>query len=98
MNVDLIEAVLNLCVGVDQPRPTTQAKRFAAVLPKEGAVLVFLPGLADITRLQERLLGSRLYGDASKFLVVCFGLFIHRAFCRRHRRCREEEPNESNFS
>jgi len=71
VNIDLIECVLGLCVHAVQPKPNTPwTQRFLKALPREGAILVFLPGLADITRLQERLEGSRTYGDPSRFVLV----------------------------
>merc|ERR1740124_1669418 len=36
----------------------------------DGAVLVFLPGLANITELLSALVGSRAFGDASKWRVL----------------------------
>lgn len=36
----------------------------------EGAILVFLPGWADIIRTRERLLASVAFKDSSKFMIV----------------------------
>ncbi|GJP43303.1 hypothetical protein CLOM_g2784 [Closterium sp. NIES-68] len=34
------------------------------------AILVFLPGWEEISRLRDRLLGSSVFGDASRFLIL----------------------------
>jgi len=61
INLDLIEATLELIESSPQ---------FAAVPRDEGAVLVFLPGIMEITKVHERLSRSPTFGDPAKCLVL----------------------------
>ena len=36
----------------------------------EGAVLIFLPGMGEITRLQEVLLGNRTFANRKRYRIV----------------------------
>jgi len=61
INFDLIEAVLELI----ETEP-----RFNEVPRNEAAVLVFLPGLMEITKVHERLSRTEMFGNASRCLVL----------------------------
>lgn len=61
INYDLVLATLELIETSPQ---------FEHVARDDGAVLVFLPGLMEITKVYERLMQSSLFGDGSKFLVL----------------------------
>ena len=54
VNIDLIEALIG---HIDD-------------MGEEGAVLVFLPGLSDITALLASLGGSRRFGDPARFRIL----------------------------
>ncbi|KAL9184942.1 hypothetical protein ACHAXT_002719 [Thalassiosira profunda] len=67
VNFDLIEDVLKLV--------TEKEGEHALVAPDEvdmsrGSVLIFLPGLGEIKALMERLDGSRLFRDRTRFDVI----------------------------
>ncbi len=38
-------------------------------IPKDGAILIFLPGMAEIRRLHDQILSDRNFSDTSRFLV-----------------------------
>ena len=59
MNFDLIEDVLRLLL-IEKTEHGLTAPEGADV--SEGSILVFLPGVAEITTLADRLRGSRLFG------------------------------------
>mmetsp|Transcript_80614 Transcript_80614/g.250171 ORF Transcript_80614/g.250171 Transcript_80614/m.250171 type:complete len:937 (-) Transcript_80614:120-2930(-) len=61
INFDLIEATLEMIESSPQ---------FASVPREEGAVLVFLPGLMEITKVSERLSRSPVFGNPSKCLIL----------------------------
>lgn len=65
INYDLIEDVLQAVLvdrGVFVPTGGEELE--------SGAVLVFLPGLGEIRTLNDRLLGSRVFGNRTNFEVV----------------------------
>ncbi|CAE8599166.1 unnamed protein product, partial [Polarella glacialis] len=62
INFDLIELILEYIEGSAQ---------FAHVPRDEGAILVFLPGMMEITKVHERLRNSPCFGDPSTCLVLC---------------------------
>lgn len=51
MNLDLIEHILTYIVEGDHE------------WPKEGAILVFLPGISEITSLHDQLNDSKTFGS-----------------------------------
>jgi len=61
INYDLIEEALELIEG---------SPRFRHIARDEGAVLVFLPGLMEITKVHERLTRSPTFGDPTRCLVL----------------------------
>lgn len=65
LNYDLIEDVLELLFSHSSAFTSTDG---ASV--KDGAVLVFLPGLREIRTLMERLAGSRFFGKNSKVELI----------------------------
>jgi len=61
INYELIEKVVRYIVeGGSQQQP----------LPREGSILVFLPGMAEISTLHETLASNRVLGDKQRFLLV----------------------------
>ncbi|CAK9008548.1 ATP-dependent RNA helicase dhx29 (DEAH box protein 29) [Durusdinium trenchii] len=61
INYDLLELLLEYIEGSDQ---------FAHVPRDQGAILVFLPGMMEITKMHERLRGNPLFSDPSSCLVL----------------------------
>ncbi|CAJ1388740.1 unnamed protein product, partial [Effrenium voratum] len=61
INYDLIELLLEYIEGSQQ---------FAHVARDEGAILVFLPGMMEITKTHERLRANPLFSDPSSCLVL----------------------------
>jgi ATP-dependent RNA helicase DHX29 len=61
INLDLIEATLEYIEN---------SEKFSHVPRHEGAVLVFLPGMSEITKLHERLLRSPIWGNTAQTLVI----------------------------
>lgn len=60
INPELIEAVLAYIVDSDDHE-----------WPREGSILVFLPGLAEIQTVYDQLIDSRMFGPrAGKFLIL----------------------------
>lgn len=83
VNLDLIESLLMLLTDPDWRLPNGVAQdsaetRFQDALnalhdfpdARAGAILVFLPGLAQITNLYNRLTHGRYFGNSSRFLVL----------------------------
>lgn len=58
INTDLIEHTLIYIVEGDHD------------WPREGAILVFLPGISEIMSLHDHLTGSKIFGSKSKYLLV----------------------------
>lgn len=54
VNCDLIERTIDLIMTYDE----------------QGAILVFLPGMPDISRLSEQLHRSPVYGDTQRFVIM----------------------------
>lgn len=65
LNYDLIEDVLELLFSRSSSFTSTDNSEI-----KDGAVLVFLPGLREIRTLMERLAGSRFFGRNSNIEVI----------------------------
>jgi len=61
INYDIVEETLQII---------EESPKFASVPRDEGAVLVFLPGLMEITKVSERLARHPIFGDPSKALVL----------------------------
>lgn len=61
INYDLIELLLEYIEGSNQ---------FSGVVRHEGAILVFLPGMMEITKMHERLRSNSLFSDPSTCLVL----------------------------
>jgi len=67
LNYDLIEDVLSLLVQETTTSPFTLPEGCAS---PGGGVLIFLHGKGEILTLMERLKGSRLFGNCSKFEII----------------------------
>ena len=62
INYDLIVSLLNYVCNNSE----TQQKND---IPEDGAILIFLPGMAEIRRLNDQILSDRNFSDTAKFLV-----------------------------
>ena len=90
INYDLIEDVLVLLSTADNDRVLTPS----GSTPADGAVLVFLPGMGEIRSLTNRLTGSRVFGNKSKFEIIPLHSSLSpqdqkRAFATPRRGCRK---------
>ncbi|RIA92801.1 P-loop containing nucleoside triphosphate hydrolase protein [Glomus cerebriforme] len=62
INFDLIVSLLNYICN----NPEAKQKND---IPQDGAILIFLPGMAEIRRLNDQILSDNNFSDTSKFLV-----------------------------
>jgi HrpA-like RNA helicase len=70
INMDLLEKLLLWLDGAIAGHPDTPASDLAdEVRGVEGAILVFMPGLAAIKQLDEVLKGSRVFGNRSRYML-----------------------------
>jgi len=71
INYDLIEDVLNLILLNRDKNTILVAPEVEKGIPlKQGATLIFLPGLGEIRTLSERLRASRTFGKNDKFDII----------------------------
>ncbi|CAG8519373.1 1074_t:CDS:10 [Funneliformis mosseae] len=63
INYDLIVFLLNYICN------NSEAQQRNDYIPEDGAILIFLPGMAEIRRLHDQMLSDRNFSDTSRFLV-----------------------------
>lgn len=90
LNYDLIEDVLALLTGNENDTIVNPS----GINPSDGAFLVFLPGMAEIRSLTNRLTGSRKFGNKQNFEVIPLHSSLSpqeqkRAFATPRARCRK---------
>jgi len=85
INYDLIEDTLALMC--DDPNAFTTPDH--AVI-EDGAILIFLPGMGEIRVLMERLMGTRRFGNTSKYEIVP----MHSSLSSREQRRAFQTPRK----
>lgn len=90
LNYELIEDVISLLCRHDNDMLLFPSSE----IPTHGAILVFLPGMAEIRNLTNRLNGNRLFGDKNKFKIIPLHSSLssqdqRRAFAKVPKSCRK---------
>jgi HrpA-like RNA helicase len=90
LNHDLIEDVLLLLTSSENDSIMTPS----GINPSDGAFLIFLPGMAEIRSMTNRLTASRFFGNKNKFEVIPLHSSLSpqeqkRAFAKPRMGCRK---------